>query len=93
MRNKIFLYFEMKSILICLFSLSIFFISSCSQNPNTITIKGIIANLVSDEIVFNFPDTSYEATVDPNGNLQKELIGPQTQESLEEIIKALEQNL
>ena len=31
--------------------------------------------------------------VDPNGNLQKELIGPQTQESLEEIIKALEQNL
>ena len=31
--------------------------------------------------------------VDPNGNLQKELIGPQTQESLEEIIKALEQDL
>lgn len=31
--------------------------------------------------------------VDPNGNLQKELIGPQTQKSLEEIIKVLEQNL
>ena len=57
----------MKSILICLFSLSIFFISSCSQNPNKITIKGIITNPVSDELVFNFTDTSYETRVDANG--------------------------
>ena len=60
----------MKSILICLFSLSIFFISSCSQDPNKITIKGSIANPVSDELVFNFPDTSYEARVDANGNFK-----------------------
>ena len=60
----------MKSILICLFSLSIFFISSCSQDPNKITIKGSISNPVSDELVFNFPDTSYEARVDANGNFK-----------------------
>ena len=60
----------MKSILICLFSLSIFFISSCSQDPNKITIKGSIANPVSDELVFNFPDTSYETRVDANGSFK-----------------------
>ena len=60
----------MKSILICLLSLSIFFISSCSQDPNKITIKGSIANPVSDELVFNFPDTRYEARVDANGNFK-----------------------
>ena len=60
----------MKSILICLFSLSIFFISSCSQDPNKITIKGSIANPVSDELVFNFPDTSYETRVDASGNFK-----------------------
>ena len=60
----------MKSILICLFSISIFFISSCSQDPNKITIKGSITNPVSDELVFNFPDTSYEARVDANGNFK-----------------------
>ena len=60
----------MKSILFCLFSLSIFFISSCSQDPNKITIKGSISNPVSDELVFNFPDTSYEARVDANGNFK-----------------------
>ena len=60
----------MKNILINLFSLSIFFISSCSQDPNKITIKGSIANPVSDELVFNFPDTSYEAKVDANGNFK-----------------------
>ena len=60
----------MKSILIFLFSLSIFFISSCSQDPNKITIKGNIANHVIDELVFNFPDTSYEARIDANGNFK-----------------------
>ena len=60
----------MKSILICLFSISIFFISSCSQDPNKITIKGSITNPVSDELIFNFPDTSYEAKVDANGNFK-----------------------
>ena len=60
----------MKSILIYLFSLSIFFISSCSQDPNKITIKGSISNPVSDELVFNFPDTSYETRVDANGDFK-----------------------
>ena len=60
----------MKSVLIWLFSLSIFFISSCRQDPNKITIKGSIANPVSDELVFNFPDTSYEANVDADGNFK-----------------------
>ena len=60
----------MKSILIFLFSLSIFFISSCSQDHNKITIKGSIANPISDELVFNFPDTSYEARIDANGNFK-----------------------
>ena len=60
----------MKSILIWLFSLSIFFISSCSRDPNKITIKGSIANPVSNELVFNFPDTSYEAKVDADGNFK-----------------------
>ena len=57
----------MKNILINLFSLSIFFISSCSQDPNKITIKGSITNPVSDELGFNFADTSYEAKVDADG--------------------------
>ena len=60
----------MKSVLFWLFSLSIFFISSCRQDPNKITIKGSIANPVSDELVFNFPDTSYEAKVDADGNFK-----------------------
>ena len=60
----------MKSVLFWLFSLSIFFISSCRQDPNKITIKGSIANPVSDELVFNFPDTSYEANVDADGNFK-----------------------
>ena len=60
----------MKSNLICLISLSIFIISSCSQDPNKITIKGSISNPVSDELVFNFPDTSYEARIDANGNFK-----------------------
>ena len=60
----------MKRILFCLFSLSIFFISSCSKDPDKITIKGSIANPVSDELEFNFPDTSYEARVDANGNFK-----------------------
>ena len=54
----------METILIWIFSLSLFFISSCSQDPNKITIKGSIASPVSDELVFNFPDTSYETKVD-----------------------------
>ena len=60
----------MKRILFCLFSLSIFFISSCSKDPDKITIKGSIANPVSDKLEFNFPDTSYEARVDANGNFK-----------------------
>ena len=60
----------MKSVLIYIFCLSIFFISSCSQDPNKITIKGSIANPVSDELVFNFTDTSYEARVDANGDFK-----------------------
>jgi len=60
----------LKSVLIWLFSLSIFFISSCRQDPNKITIKGSIANPVSDELVFNFPDTSYEANIDADGNFK-----------------------
>tara|TARA_B000000557_G_scaffold164624_1_gene133693 strand:+ start:21 stop:1238 length:1218 start_codon:yes stop_codon:yes gene_type:complete len=59
-----------KNVLTWLFSLSIFFISSCSQDPNEITIKGSIANPISDELVFNFPDTSYEAKVDADGNFK-----------------------
>ena len=64
----------MKSILIWLFNLSIFFISSCSQDHNKITIKGSIVNPVSDILVFNFPDTSYEAKVDADGNFKITLI-------------------
>ena len=60
----------MKSILSWLFSLSIFFISSCSQDPNKITIKGSIVNPVSDELVFNFADINYEAKVDADGNFK-----------------------
>ena len=60
----------MKIILIYLFSLSIFFISSCSQDPNKITIEGNITNPVSNELVFNFTDTSYEARVDANGDFK-----------------------
>ena len=60
----------MKSILINLFSLSIFIISSCGQDPNKITIKGSITNPVSDELVFNFSDTSYETRVDANGDFK-----------------------
>ena len=60
----------MKSILIYLFSLSIFFITSCGQDPNKITIKGSITNPVSDELVFNFSDTSYETRVDANGDFK-----------------------
>ena len=60
----------MKRNLIYLISLSIFIISSCSQDPNKITIKGTIANPVSDELVFNFADTSYEAKVDADGNFK-----------------------
>ena len=60
----------MKSILVWLFNLSIFFISSCSQDPNKITIKGSIANPVGDELVFNFADTIYEAKVDADGNFK-----------------------
>ena len=60
----------MKSILIYLFSLSIFFISSCGQDPNKITIEGSITNPVSDELVFNFTDTSYETRVDANGDFK-----------------------
>ena len=60
----------MKSVLIWLFSLSIFFISSCRHDPGKITIKGIIANPVSDELVFNFHDTSYEAKVGADGNFK-----------------------
>ena len=60
----------MKSILIYLSSLSIFFISSCGQDPNKITIKGSITNPVSDELVFNFTDTSYETRVDANGDFK-----------------------
>ena len=60
----------MKRVLIYLFSISIFFISNCSQDPNKITIKGSIANPVSDELVFNFPDTSYTAKVDAYGNFK-----------------------
>ena len=54
----------MKSILIYLFSLSIFFVSSCGRDPNKITIEGSITNPVSDELLFTLPDTSYEAKVD-----------------------------
>ena len=60
----------MKSILIYLFSLSIFFLTSCGQDPNKITIKGSITNPVSDELVFNFTDTSYETRVDANGDFK-----------------------
>ena len=60
----------MKSILIYLFSISIFFISSCRQDPNKITIEGSITNPVSDELVFNFTDTSYEARVDASGDFK-----------------------
>ena len=60
----------MKSILIYLSSLSIFFISSCGQDPNKITIKGSITNPVSDELVFNFTDTSYETRVGANGDFK-----------------------
>ena len=60
----------MKSILIYLFSLSIFLISSCGQDPNKITIEGSITNPVSDELVFNFTDTSYEARVDASGDFK-----------------------
>ena len=60
-KDKKFSYiYKVETILIWIFSLSIFFISSCSQDPNKITIKGSIANPVSDELVFNFSDTSYE---------------------------------
>ena len=58
----------MKCILFYLFSLSILFISSCGQDPNKITIEGSITNPVSDELVFNFIDTSYETKVDANGD-------------------------
>ena len=60
----------MKSILIYLFTLSIFFISSCGQDPNKITIKGSITNPVSDEIVFNITDTRYETRVDASGDFK-----------------------
>ena len=64
----------MKSIFFWIFSLSIFFVSSCSQDPNKITIKGSIVNPVSDELVFNFPDTSYEAKIDADGNFKITLV-------------------
>ena len=60
----------MKSILIYLFSLSIFFVSSCGRDPNKITIEGSITNPVSDELVFTFTDTSYETRVDANGDFK-----------------------
>ena len=60
----------MKSILIYLFSLSIFFLSSCGQDPNKITIEGNITNPVSNKLVFNFTDTSYETRVDANGDFK-----------------------
>ena len=60
----------MKSILIYLFSLSIFFVSSCGRDPNKITIEGSVTNPVSDELVFNFTDTSYETRVDANGDFK-----------------------
>ena len=60
----------MKSILSWLFSISIFFISSCSQDPNKTTIKGSIVNPVSDELVFNFAEISYQAKVDADGNFK-----------------------
>jgi len=59
-----------KSILSWLFSLSIFFISSCSQDPIKTTIKGSIVNPVSDELVFNFAEISYQAKVDADGNFK-----------------------
>ena len=60
----------MKNILFYLFSLSILFTSSCNQDLNKITIEGSITNPVSTEIVFNFPDTSYDTRVDANGNFK-----------------------
>ena len=60
----------MKNISFYLFSIFLLLVFSCSQDPNRITLRGTITNPISEEVVFNLPDTSYQAKVDSKGNFK-----------------------
>lgn len=60
----------MKNYLLYSLSLTLFILYSCSQDPNLVTINGTIVNQVDDTVMLNFPDTSYQATLNPNGEFK-----------------------
>ena len=60
----------MKNYLSYPLSLTLFILYGCSQDPNLVTINGIIGNQVNDTVMLNFPDTSYQATLNSNGRFK-----------------------
>lgn len=60
----------MKNYLSYPLSLTLFILYGCSQDPNLVTINGTIVNQVNDTVMLNFPDTSYQATLNSNGRFK-----------------------
>ena len=60
----------MKNNLNYLLNISLILLSSCSKDSNSITVKGTITNPVSNIVLFNFPDSSYQTEVDSKGNFE-----------------------
>ena len=60
----------MKNYLSYPLSLPLFILYGCSQDPNLVTINGTIVNQVNDSVMLNFPDTSYQATLNSNGRFK-----------------------
>ena len=60
----------MKNYLLYPLSLILFILNSCTQDPNSVTINGTVINQVNDTVMLNFADTSYQATLNSNGEFK-----------------------